>query len=587
MAMRSLLFQPRPPSPSHSLQSWLFNSTLHCFPYSRIRQYHLPLRSSLPHLMAAGSFSTSPSVHAPRRRDRSLLPLGGLVIKGPAGKRSKRLATTPSSSPITERLDSKGKPKKCDPEFSVPVILEDSLDETPELEKLLGQLEQDAPLAVKLAFEGLDNEVSTEMVELSLVICDDSYIQKLNKKWRGKDYPTDVLSFPQGRPPKMSSLWLLGDVIISLDTARRQAEERGHDLLDEMRILLVHGLLHVLGYDHEQGAEAAEEMEKEELRILQGLGWNSAGLITASMKEIQADRTQPSTQGNLEVEKKKGLHRSSSPFKVLLCDMDGTLLNSKSKISKSTAAALKEAVRRGIKVVIATGKTRPAVITACQSVGLVGETGVISNASPGVFVQGLLVYGQHGKVIHSQILSPDVCIKAFQYSLEERRPLLGFSGDRTVTLFEHDLIDALHTIYMEPKAEVAPSVDHILENYSIQKLLFADTVDQVSKFIRPYWSKELGDAARVVQAQSDMLEIIPVGASKGKGVSLLLQDLGVHPDEVMAIGDGENDIEMLQLVGWGVAMRNGAPATLAIADAQVGSNDEDGIAEALEKFLFT
>ena len=55
----------------------------------------------------------------------------------------------------------------------------------------------------------------------------------------------------------------------------------------------------------------------------------------------------------------------------------------------------------------------------------------------------------------------------------------------------------------------------------------------------------------------------------------------------MAIGDGENDIEMLELVGWGVAMGNGAPQTLAIADAQVASNDDDGVVEALERFLLT
>jgi hydroxymethylpyrimidine pyrophosphatase-like HAD family hydrolase len=55
----------------------------------------------------------------------------------------------------------------------------------------------------------------------------------------------------------------------------------------------------------------------------------------------------------------------------------------------------------------------------------------------------------------------------------------------------------------------------------------------------------------------------------------------------MAIGDGENDIEMLQLVGWGVAMANGAAQTLAVADAQVSSNDEDGVVEALERFLLT
>lgn len=445
------------------------------------------------------------------------------------------------------------------------------------------QLDRDGPLALKLAVEGVDNLASSETMELSLLICDDTYIQNLNKEWRGKNSPTDVLSFPQEQPPGVPSLWLLGDVIISLDTAKRQAQERGHDLLDEMRILLVHGLLHVLGYDHEEGPEAAEEMEKEELRILKGLGWNSKGLITASSIDTCGDMYEPSTCDEENILKKAWKRRPL--FKVLLCDMDGTLLNSQSKITEKTAAALKEAIERGVKVFIATGKTRPAVITACQSAGLVGEVGVVSETSPGVFVQGLLVYGQHGKVVHSQLLSQDVCMKAFQYSLEEKRPLLGFSGDRIVTLFDHPLIEHLHTFYMEPKAEVAPSLDHIIKNYQIQKLLFADTAEQVSNVIRPFWTKELGHLARCVQAQDDMLEIIPVGSSKGKGVKILLENLGVHPDEVMAIGDGENDIEMLDLVGWGVAMGNATPQTLAVANAQVASNNEDGVVEALERFV--
>lgn len=451
---------------------------------------------------------------------------------------------------------------------------------------LLEQLERDGPLAVKLAVEGLDDMASSKTVELSLLICDDAYIRNLNKEWRGEDSPTDVLSFPQQQPPGVSSLWLLGDVIISLDTAKRQAQERGHGILDEVRILLVHGLLHVLGYDHEQGPKAAAEMEKEELRILQGLGWNSKGLITAASNGSLEEHHQPSHDDSKDyVVKSKGAWKRKPLFKVLLCDMDGTLLNSKSKISEKTAAALKEAVERGVKVFIATGKTRPAVITACQSVGLVGEMGVVSEFSPGVFVQGLLVYGQQGKVVHSQLLSKDVCIKAFQYSLEQKLPLMGFSGDRIVTLFDHPLIENLHTFYMEPKAEVAPSLEYLIENFQIQKLLFADTAEQVSEVIRPYWSKELGGLARCVQAQDDMLEIIPTGSSKGKGVSVLLENLGVHPDDVMAIGDGENDIEMLELAGWGVAMGNAAPQTLAVADARVASNNEDGVVEALERFV--
>ena len=92
--------------------------------------------------------------------------------------------------------------------------------------------------------------------ELSVVLCDDQYIQGLNLIHRGKDKPTDVLSFPQveyqkpERPRRGQQLSLLGDVVISLTTAARQAESRRRTLQSEVRFLLAHGVLHLVGHDH-------------------------------------------------------------------------------------------------------------------------------------------------------------------------------------------------------------------------------------------------------------------------------------------------------------------------------------------------
>lgn len=103
--------------------------------------------------------------------------------------------------------------------------------------------------------------------ELSVLLTDDATIHPLNRDWRGKDRPTDVLSFSQleGEPIPGVPL-MLGDVIISLETAKRQADERGHSLDQEVQILLVHGIVHLLGYDHEVESEA-EEMEAIEREI--------------------------------------------------------------------------------------------------------------------------------------------------------------------------------------------------------------------------------------------------------------------------------------------------------------------------------
>ena len=127
-------------------------------------------------------------------------------------------------------------------------------------------MEEDARALLDAA--GLDDDE-----QLSLTLCDDPYIQKLNREWRKIDKPTDVLSFP------MDDDQLLGDLVISLDTAQRQAEERQHAARDELRVLMVHGILHLLGYDHETTREEYDDMRAAERKLLNRLGWVGQGLI--------------------------------------------------------------------------------------------------------------------------------------------------------------------------------------------------------------------------------------------------------------------------------------------------------------------
>jgi len=94
--------------------------------------------------------------------------------------------------------------------------------------------------------------------EISLVLCDDAFIQALNAQHRGKDRPTDVLSFAQDDPA------VLGDIVISLPTAARQAAAAGWAFESEIALLAVHGLLHLLGYDDETEAGAWEMQAKTE-----------------------------------------------------------------------------------------------------------------------------------------------------------------------------------------------------------------------------------------------------------------------------------------------------------------------------------
>ena len=106
--------------------------------------------------------------------------------------------------------------------------------------------------------------------ELSLALIGNAEMRKLNARYRRKDYPTDVLSFPaDGKLPAPNRL--LGDVIISVEKAREQARERGRTRDEEMVTLLIHGIVHLLGYDHERSAKDARVMKRLENKIYREL----------------------------------------------------------------------------------------------------------------------------------------------------------------------------------------------------------------------------------------------------------------------------------------------------------------------------
>ena len=121
-----------------------------------------------------------------------------------------------------------------------------------------------------LEFEGFE-----QPAEISVTFVDNAEIQTLNAQYRGKDMPTDVLSFPLGEDGKYdvdqdTGACLLGDIVISMEKAMEQAELYGHPLQREVAFLTVHSMLHLLGYDHEQGGLAAVKMrEKEEAVLIQ------------------------------------------------------------------------------------------------------------------------------------------------------------------------------------------------------------------------------------------------------------------------------------------------------------------------------
>jgi probable rRNA maturation factor len=112
--------------------------------------------------------------------------------------------------------------------------------------------------------------VEQDHAELSVALVGNAEIRKLNAKYRKKNYPTDVLSFPVEQRLETGER-LLGDVIISIEKAKQQAKERRRTLDNEMATLLIHGVLHLLGYDHERSRKDAQVMGRLEKKIYRAL----------------------------------------------------------------------------------------------------------------------------------------------------------------------------------------------------------------------------------------------------------------------------------------------------------------------------
>lgn len=150
-------------------------------------------------------------------------------------------------------------------------------------------------------FAGLAVKAAGCPGSVSVLLTNDMRIQELNREFRGKNSPTDVLSFPAvtwefegGSGPKTRSA---GDLAISLETAARQAASLGHSLATEVRVLILHGALHLAGYDHETDSG---EMARKEIRLRRHLGLPS-GLIERSMTRARPERVMKTIKKPAEV----------------------------------------------------------------------------------------------------------------------------------------------------------------------------------------------------------------------------------------------------------------------------------------------
>jgi Cof subfamily protein (haloacid dehalogenase superfamily) len=259
-------------------------------------------------------------------------------------------------------------------------------------------------------------------------------------------------------------------------------------------------------------------------------------------------------------------------YRLLAIDLDGTLLTRHKRILPRTRGALDAAAGLGCRVVIATGRSYAVARYFCDGLTL---------SAPQITYNGAVIHDPAQSRDLCQYLVPPVYVKpGVDFFMEASVPVALFTPQ---------------TLYLDrriprPQAwlpgrsgvlELIPDVRAVATQPCIKVVGHSDPLTIAT--VRPLAVERFGHALYVTQTSSELLELLHPEVSKGAALRRIAHMLGVARDEVIAFGDSHNDLDMLEFAGVGVAMGNASAEVKALADLITDSNEDDGIATALER----
>ncbi|WEV43319.1 Cof-type HAD-IIB family hydrolase [Lactobacillus sp. ESL0684] len=267
-------------------------------------------------------------------------------------------------------------------------------------------------------------------------------------------------------------------------------------------------------------------------------------------------------------------------IKLIALDTDGTLLTSNSKILPSTKAAVERALKQNIKVVLCSGRPIAGLAPYLTELGITGSDQYV------VTLNGAISMTTNKQIITKDLLSNQLYRKMTAFSLANQLPFNVVDENSNIITADHN-ID--YVVYLQAYENTAPlyvrTPDELPADFQAAKGCFVGTpelLDQWEEAIKQAFSSEL----YVIRSDPHFIELLNPKVNKGNGLSELSQSLGIKADEVMAIGDERNDIPMFDFAGTSVCMGNGSQAAKESADYITATNDDDGISQAFDKFVF-
>ncbi|MCH3971376.1 MAG: Cof-type HAD-IIB family hydrolase [Oscillospiraceae bacterium] len=265
-------------------------------------------------------------------------------------------------------------------------------------------------------------------------------------------------------------------------------------------------------------------------------------------------------------------------YKLIAMDLDGTLTTSKKKISPATQETLLRAQHEGVRLALVSGRPTPGVLPLARQLQMDRWDGYIVS-----FNGAKIVSCKTGNVLYERYLPQELLPRLC--GLNKKHPLVTmvYSSDTIVT----ETPDSQYArsdgrINHMPIEEVPNLLQRI--DFHVNKFLFAGDPEYIANLL-PSLRREFPTCS-IYCSEPYYLEVMPNNVDKGQALSVLLGRLGLNRSSLLACGDGFNDISMVRFAGMGVAMENAQPPVKEAADFVTRTNDNDGVAYAVQKFIF-
>lgn len=263
-------------------------------------------------------------------------------------------------------------------------------------------------------------------------------------------------------------------------------------------------------------------------------------------------------------------------IKMLVLDIDGTIIRKDFTYSQALKNTLEELKNEGVKVVIATGRMHDGAVPLARELGL--DTPIVS-------YQGSMVrnFRHNDEILYSKRMSAQQAKKVIDYFRKQGVHINAYSGDKLYVEQEDDLIkEYINHRFVE--YNVLESLDE-LDLSKLDKLLCIENDQEKMQKVVDDLSKMFAGELFIVKSMRHYCEVTHIDATKGKAIEFLCKYWNIDIKETMAIGDQDNDIEMVKTAGTGVAMGNATENLKAAADFVTKSVEEDGVVFAVEKFI--